>query len=43
MSFVMAASMMMGPSIFIKAPYLGDCQPSLKRDSPAHEMETASC
>ena len=43
MPFLMAASIMMGSSIFIKAPSLGDCQPRLKSDSPAHEMEIASC
>ena len=43
MPFLVPAGMMMGPSIFIEAPSLGDCQPKLKSDSPAHEMETASC
>ena len=39
----MPADMMMGPSIFIEAPSLGECQSWLKSDLPAHEMETASC
>ena len=43
MPFLMPADMMMGPSIFIEAPSLGDCQSRLKSDLPAHEMETASC
>ena len=42
MHFLVPAGMMMGPSIFIEAPSLGDCQPRLKSDSPAHEMDTAS-
>ena len=41
--FLMPAGMMMGPSIFIEAPCLGDCQSRLKSNSSAHEMETASC
>ena len=43
MPFLMPADMMMGPSIFIETPSLGVCQSRLKSDSPAHEMETASC
>ena len=43
MPFLMPASMMMRPSIFIGAQPLGDCQPRLKSDSPGHEMETGSC
>ena len=43
MPFLMPADMMMEPSIFIETPSLGVCQSSLKNDSPAHEMETASC
>ena len=43
MPFLMPASVMMGSSIFIQEPSLGDCQPRLKSDSPAHEMETVSC
>ena len=42
MPFLMPAGMMMGPSIFTEAPCLGHCQPRLKSDSPAHEMEAAS-
>ena len=40
MPFLMPACMMMGPSIFIEAPSL---RHHLKSDSPAHDMETASC
>ena len=43
MPFLMPADMMMGPSIFIETPSLAVCQSRLKSDSPAHEMETASC
>ena len=43
MPFLMPADMMIEPSIFIETPSLGVCQSSLKNDSPAHEMETASC
>ena len=43
MPFLMPVGMMMGPSIFIEAPSPGDCQPRLKSNSTAHEMETASC
>ena len=31
-----------GP-VFLETPSLGVCQSRLKSDSPAHEMETASC
>ena len=41
MPFLIPTGMMMGPSIFIEAPSLGDCQPRLKSHSPAHEMETS--
>ena len=40
MPFLMPACMIMGPSIFIEAPSL---RHHLKSDSPAHDMETASC
>ena len=43
MPFLMPAGMMMGPSIFIQKPSLGDFQPRLKSDSPAQKMEIASC
>ena len=43
MPFLVKAGMMMGPSIFMEAPSLGDFQPRLKSDSPTHEMDTASC
>ena len=43
MPFLMPADMMMGPSIFIEALSLRDCQSRLKSDSFSHEMETASC
>ena len=42
MPFLMTAVMMRGPSIFIEASSLGDCQPRLKRNPPVHELETAS-
>ena len=37
MPFLVPAGMMMGPSIFIEAPSLGDCQPRLKSASSTHE------
>ena len=43
MPFLMPAGMIMGPKIFIQEPSLGDFQPRLQSDSPAHEMQTASC
>ena len=44
MSFLMPIAMMMGPSIFYWGTIsIGDCQTRLKSNSPAHEMETASC
>ena len=43
MPFLMPASMMMGPRIFIEAPSLGDCKPRLKSNSPTHEIEATSC
>ena len=41
--FLMPAGMMMGSSIFIEAPPVGDCKPRLKSDSPAYKIETVSC
>ena len=43
MSFLMPVGVILGSSIFIEAPSLGHCQPRLKSNLPAHEMETASC
>ena len=35
--------MVMGISIFIKTPSLGDSQTRLRSDAPAHEKETIPC
>ena len=32
-------NMVIETSIFIETPFLSDCEPMIKNDSPAHEME----